>query len=78
MTLLLLLLACQDPEDACDGAFVTSTHFTPTPDGYLAGDCYLLVEDAAQQTAPTYDFSACCPAPYELVGVLSLDEVVCG
>lgn len=78
MLILLALLSCQDPEDACDGSFVTSTHFTPTPNGYLSEDCYLLVEDAAQQTSPTYDFTACCAVPYELVGVLSMDEVVCG
>lgn len=77
MTLLLALLACQDPDDTCDGSFVTSTHFTPTEDGYLAADCYHLVEDALQQTEPTYDFTACCSSPYELAGVLSLDEVVC-
>lgn len=83
MIALLVLVACGDGDDTAgpidysgDGCmFTVNTEWTRLSDGtYVASSC---VDDSRAQDG-VLDFSACCPDPFTVVGVLSEYEVVCG
>jgi len=61
-----------DPATTC--TFTVSTEWTQQEDGvYTAEPCYVAAPDGS-----SYDFTLCCPEPYEVVGVESTSEVTCG
>lgn len=72
--LLLLLLAACAPDPATTCAFTVSTAYTQQEDGsYISGVCY-----EVDPSGVVYDFTLCCPEPYEVIGVTSTSEVTCG
>lgn len=72
LLILLTLLACAPP-DTEECAFTVSTAYTWVADGVYEG-----VPCVTRMPTGEYDFTLCCPEPFEVIGVTSPDEVTCG